>query len=370
MRPCWRIDPGRSGDPCDPAASDVTPARPRSDRLAVGRRVPRQRLGVASCCLLPARTRSTGCAAPSAIRLSTRWRPHITLVPPVNVASRRPARRAAPCCAAAGRHGSGASTCRSGRWPPSPGHEHVAYLEVGGDEPMAAALRTAAPARRWSPPLDRPIDHDFVPHVTLTQGVDEATAGRGAGRRRRVGSPEPVRFERLHLLEERTSPKGGGGRRSPTSTSARAHIVGRGGLELELTPGELVDPEARLPCRRTGRRRARPAAALEVPAGAPARWCGGPSRGRGGRPRAGLDAGRPSRRGLDLAGRSAAAGRGPRRAPAGAVELDGRSPDAAPSREPRGRTRAGQSSYCTAARSARMGRICSAMMLLVLGSSV
>ncbi len=54
-----------------------------------------------------------------------------------------------------------------------------------------------------------------------------------------------VVIERVHLLEERHTE--GGRRWEPVADVALGPsvIVGRGGLPWELTPGELIDPEAR-----------------------------------------------------------------------------------------------------------------------------
>jgi 2'-5' RNA ligase len=166
--------------------------------------------------------------------------PHITLVPPVNVADRDLPDALAGLRAAAAR----ARPLELDLGPVAvfPGDEHVAYLGVSGDADALAGLsRLRADALR--PPLEREIDHDFVPHVTLTQGVDPARlAAVGAAS---VGwTAEPVRLERLHLLEEQHRP--GGRRWIPIADVPLepARVVGRGGLEVTLTPSELVDPEA------------------------------------------------------------------------------------------------------------------------------
>jgi len=125
-----------------------------------------------------------------------------------------------------------------------PGDEHVAYLAVGGS---ATAVDRLARLRAdvFRPPLARAVDHDFVPHVTVAQATttDRLAAITDAA----VGwEPEPVAIEVLTLLEERHTPDGR--RWVPIAEVALAavRIVGRGGLELELTPGRLVDPEAGL----------------------------------------------------------------------------------------------------------------------------
>jgi 2'-5' RNA ligase len=122
------------------------------------------------------------------------------------------------------------------------GDEHVAYLEVGGDDRSVAALGRLH-TRAFQAPFERRVDHDFVPHVTLTQGIDDerldAVAVAASG-----WEGERVHIDALHLLEERHPPEGK--RWTPIAYIALGPriVIGRGGLELELTPSELVDPEA------------------------------------------------------------------------------------------------------------------------------
>ena len=90
-------------------------------------------------------------------------------------------------------------------------------------------------------PLERPLTHDFVPHVTL---ADEADPDRITSAVEALRDYDiALTFDRLHLLEEGEhrvwAPIADAPFREPL-------IVGRGGLPLELSITQLVDPEARL----------------------------------------------------------------------------------------------------------------------------
>jgi ribosomal protein S18 acetylase RimI-like enzyme len=93
------------------------------------------------------------------------------------------------------------------------------------------------------PPLERPLTHAFTPHVTLSDDVDQ---GRLAGALEALrGYVVEVRVDRVHLLQEQRH--GDAHRRwvpvADVPFGPRS-IVGRGGLELELTTSRLLDPEA------------------------------------------------------------------------------------------------------------------------------
>jgi len=125
--------------------------------------------------------------------------PHVTLVPPVNV-------RGEDLAAGLAVLRDAAASVESldlvlGPVTAFPGGEGVAYLEVRGDDEVMAELRALRSAV-FRPPFERQVDHDFVPHVTLTQGVDaarlEAVRSAAAG-----WDGVAVRVGVLHLLEER-----------------------------------------------------------------------------------------------------------------------------------------------------------------------
>jgi 2'-5' RNA ligase len=167
--------------------------------------------------------------------------PHVTLVPPVNVAigdlpealarMREAAAEVRPL------------ELRLGPVVAFPGHEHVAYLEVRGQDDRALESLHRLQRHVFRPPLERTIDHDFVPHVTVTQGVDAARLA-AVLEAARSWEDQPARFERIHLLDEQHPSEGKRWVPVADVELGPRSIVGRGGLELELTPSELVDPEA------------------------------------------------------------------------------------------------------------------------------
>ena len=121
--------------------------------------------------------------------------PHLTLVPPVNANDERMdeawvlVRRAASAC----------SALRLTLGPPATflPVNPVLYLAVGGDVDELHGLRDAV----FAPPLDRPLDHEFVPHVTLADGIDPDVVG--AALVALAAYETSVTIEWLHILEER-----------------------------------------------------------------------------------------------------------------------------------------------------------------------
>lgn len=162
---------------------------------------------------------------------------HLTLVPPVNVRGDELATALAVLRAAA--TATRPFTLRFGPavtfLPDTP----VLYLAVDGDLAALDALRDAV----FVPPLERPLTWPFVPHVTL---AEEATPERlEASVRALRDYVIDVDCARLHLLEEVRradgvrvwEPIADMGFEPPA-------VVGRGGLPVELTTSELLDPEA------------------------------------------------------------------------------------------------------------------------------
>ncbi len=158
---------------------------------------------------------------------------HLTLVPPVNVAEDR-----LPDALALVRDAAAASppvTLDLG--PPGtflPANA-VLYLSVGGD---VAAVRTLR-ERVLREPLARATAWAFVPHVTLAdeappEVIDAALAALSHYR-------VQVRFDRAHLLRQRRDRVWEPIAEAPLRAPA---VVGRGGLELELTATAGLDPEA------------------------------------------------------------------------------------------------------------------------------
>jgi 2'-5' RNA ligase len=166
--------------------------------------------------------------------------PHVTLVPPVNVrADAVGSALAGLRAAAATRAATGPLVLELG--PPTLFHpaSETVYLPVGGDAAGLEALRTAV----FQPPLARPLDWPFVAHVTLGEGIREARAR--AAVEAMADYAVSVSVDRIHLLQEHHEP---GGRRWLAVADmpfVRPAVVGRGGIELELSHSRLVDPEAR-----------------------------------------------------------------------------------------------------------------------------
>ena len=111
------------------------------------------------------------------------------------------------------------------------------YLEVSGAGlDRVGALRDLV----FREPLARPLTWPFVPHVTLADELppERITAALDALADYRA----TVTFERVHLLEE-----GDGRVWTPIAdvTFAAPAVVGRGGLELELSTTADPDPDAR-----------------------------------------------------------------------------------------------------------------------------
>jgi 2'-5' RNA ligase len=201
--------------------------------------VPRRRLGVVL--LVPGRAAGEvqgirrACADPALDTVP----PHLTLVPPVNVAEedlpealallRREAAATAPLAITLG---------PSQTFLPI---EPVLYLEVGGDEQMVGALLDLR-ERVFTPPLARPLSHAFVPHVTICAGGTPEWIQRAS--QTLVAYEDEVVIDRLTLLEERR-PDDGDRVWVPIADApfAPPAVVARGGLEVELTVTELVDPE-------------------------------------------------------------------------------------------------------------------------------
>lgn len=175
------------------------------------------------------------CADPALLSIG----PHITLVPPVNVADddlpaalallRREAAATAPLTLTLG---------PSQTFLPV---EPVLYLEVGGEEASLDAL-LGLRDRVFTPPLARPLSHSFVPHVTICASGTPDWIQQAA--RTLVAYEDEVVFDRLTLLEEQRPDDG---EREWVAIAdapfAPAAVVARGGLEVELTVTELVDPE-------------------------------------------------------------------------------------------------------------------------------
>jgi 2'-5' RNA ligase len=171
--------------------------------------VPRVRLGVVLLVPPPVADEVDGLRRALGDPALDRVPPHITLVPPVNVR----VEDVPDVLAALRRAASQVGALDLAIGPPRTfgSDEGVVYLEVGGSDASSTALERLHRACR-SGPLDRPLDHPFVPHVTVTTGV---------------AAEEIERV--LQVLH---------------GYAAVPVAVGRGGLPIELTASELLDPEA------------------------------------------------------------------------------------------------------------------------------
>lgn len=166
----------------------------------------------------------------------SRIAPHITLVPPVNVREEMiedavellatAAAAISPLHLVLGPVATFA--------PVSP----TLHLEVGGDLDDLRALRDEV----FAGPLLRNLTHPFVPHVTLIEDTTRIEAGLEALR----GYRAEVTIQRVHLMRESRDDDGVRIWRPLADwlLGATTSVVGRGGVELELSPSGVLPPEA------------------------------------------------------------------------------------------------------------------------------
>ncbi len=198
---------------------------------------PRRRLAVALLIPHPLATEINGirraCGDPRLGRIA----PHITLVPPVNVAEDAVTGVVDLCREAA------AATpvlhltvgAPSTFAPVTP----LAWLSVGGDVDIAADLR----ARLDTGPLARPADHPFVAHVTISGTVADARLDAMVAALSDFAADCTI--DRLHVLENRQLTDGRWGWLPIVeATFGRSRSIGVGGLALDLTVSALLDPDA------------------------------------------------------------------------------------------------------------------------------
>jgi 2'-5' RNA ligase len=202
----------------------------------------RRRLGVALVLPEPIATEVNGLRRGLGDPALGRIPPHLTLVPPVNVRQEDLGRALARLRLAA----AGAPLLlHLGLGPPAsflPANP-VLILTVSGDLLELRALRQAV----FVEPLARSLTWPFVPHVTVADGVEpeRIDAAMTALHHYR----DSVAIDRVQLLEERRELSGGGPgvrRWVPIADAVFGPpaVVGRGGLNLELTRSGLIDPEA------------------------------------------------------------------------------------------------------------------------------
>jgi 2'-5' RNA ligase/predicted N-acetyltransferase YhbS len=199
--------------------------------------VPRLRLGVALLVPPPAATEVDVLRRACGDEALDRIAPHCTLVPPVNVREerleeavallRRAAAATVPITVTLGPPES--------FLPATP----VLYLSVSSGAEAVRELRD----RVFAEPLARPLTWPFHPHVTLRDGGEPAALE--AAVQALAAYRAEVTFPGVHLLQERRDDTGTRVWRPLADASfARPVVVGRGGLELELSVTEQLDPEA------------------------------------------------------------------------------------------------------------------------------
>jgi len=200
--------------------------------------MPRRRLGVALLLPPPLDGEIDGLRRACGDRQLGRVPAHCTLVPPVNVRDDDLGSVLAILRGAAARTG-GPIELHVG--PPASFHPDspTLHLPVADGDGALRALRDAV----FVGPLERTTTWPFVAHVTLADEIDDDRARAAIAALADYTACAPI--DRLHLLEQQPHPAGGR-RWVPIAdvVFAKPAIVGRGGIEIELTVSELVDPRA------------------------------------------------------------------------------------------------------------------------------
>jgi 2'-5' RNA ligase len=201
----------------------------------------RKRLGVALLVPEPLAHEIDGLRRACGDRALERVPPHLTLVPPVNVAESRLAEALGRLRDGASALGADALSLDLGPVTSFLPDSSTLYLAVGGDAANVEALDRVREVV-FRPPLERSLTWPFVPHVTVADELDadriDAAVVALADYRRRVT------FTGVHLLEER---RGDGSVRWEPIADYRfggPYPVGRGGLPLDLFVSDGPDPEA------------------------------------------------------------------------------------------------------------------------------
>ena len=197
----------------------------------------RQRLGVVLLVPQPVATQVDGLRRALGDGALGRIEPHITLVPPVNVADRDLPQAFSIVRSAAA--GVAPLSLRLGPVATFAPVNPVAYLRVRGESQVLEALdrlRTGC----LQGPLERTSDHEFVPHVTVADDLADDRISTVAGVL--ADFVADVTFDRVHVLAELP------GRIWRTVADAplgeRPATVGRGSLPLDLVTTGRPDVEA------------------------------------------------------------------------------------------------------------------------------
>ena len=197
----------------------------------------RQRLGVVLLVPQPLATEIDGVRRALGDGALGRIAPHITLVPPVNVAERDLPRTFTLVRSAASTIAP--LTLRIGPVATFAPVNPVAYLEVGGEPQVLDALERLRSSCLQGP-LDRPTDHEFVPHVTVAEEL--ARDRLDAVTKLLTDFVIETTIDRVHVLAELP-----GHVWKPVADAPlgeRPGVVGRGSLPLELTTTGRPDVEA------------------------------------------------------------------------------------------------------------------------------
>ena len=193
--------------------------------------MPRVRLGVALLVPPPVAAEIDGLRRACGDGALGRIPPHVTLVPPVNVRDDRYLDAVDVLRAAAA--STRPFTVRLGPPATFAPVTPVLHLPVHGDD--VTALRD----RVFRDPLERPLTHPFVPHVTLADEIAEERLAPAVAAL--ADYRATVTFDRVHLMRERSDRVW-----EPVADAPFADpiVVGRGGLELRLEVTETLGPEA------------------------------------------------------------------------------------------------------------------------------
>ena len=199
--------------------------------------MPRRRLAVALLLPRPVALEVDGLRRAFGDPARARVAPHVTLVPPTNVAEARVGEAVDRLRAAAARV-PGPLRLALGPVASFAPVTPVAYLAVGGDVDALARLQEGFLA----PPFDRPRRYPFVPHVTVAVELppDRLAAVVAAAADFRA----EVVVDHVHLLEEgRQEPVGRVWTPIADALLGPPARAGRGSLPVELTVGERLDPD-------------------------------------------------------------------------------------------------------------------------------
>jgi 2'-5' RNA ligase len=205
--------------------------------VAATGRPSKRRLGVALLLDAPLADEINGLRRAVGDRALGRIDPHITLVPPVNVRGESVAGALEIVRAAARACGRPLALTLGppGTFAPA---NPVVHLPVGGDLAPLRRLRDAT----FAGPLARTLSWPWVPHVTLADDVDPASIDAMLAVLAHFEVATVI--DRVVVLEERHY--AAGRRWEPLADAALAPgaLVGRGGLDLMLVEGRVVDPQA------------------------------------------------------------------------------------------------------------------------------